>query len=125
MGLLRLLILSSLMLISTLVASFAPFYLNLSPRKVQLVSTYSTGLLVGAALTVVIPEGVATVYASLGDSEQEPHSRQHEHEHEEGVSGWIGASLSAGYILMQVSFLESDERCQSFFRFFVFFVFLF
>ncbi|GAA5993110.1 hypothetical protein JCM5350_007221 [Sporobolomyces pararoseus] len=114
MGLLRLLILSSLMLISTLVASFAPFYLNLSPRKVQLVSTYSTGLLVGAALTVVIPEGVATVYASLRDSEQEPHSHQHEHEHEEGVSGWIGASLLAGYILMQVPFLESDERCQSY-----------
>lgn len=93
MGLLRLILLSSLMLISTLVASFAPLYLELSPRKVKLVSTYSTGLLVGAALTVVIPEGVEAVYeASSSDS--------HRHSHEEGPSGWIGASLLAGFVLM-------------------------
>ncbi|GAA5963694.1 hypothetical protein JCM3765_003547 [Sporobolomyces pararoseus] len=118
MGLLRLLILSSLMLVSTLVASFAPFYLNLSPLKVKLVSTYSTGLLVGAALTVVIPEGVAAVYESLSDSQDSQHSgspQSHSHHHEEGVSSWIGASLLAGFILMYIidSITSHDDSHQS------------
>jgi zinc transporter 9 len=96
MGLYRLVVLSSLMLLSTLLASFAPLYLDLSPRKVKLVSTYSTGLLVGAALSIVIPEGVSAVFESTeggGTSETN-------HRHDEGSSGWIGASLLAGFILM-------------------------
>lgn len=92
MGLGRLLLLSTLMLSSTLIASFLPLYLDLSPRKLQLVSTYSTGLLVGAALTVVIPEGVKAVFESSGNNGG-------------GVEGWIGASLLAGFILMYVTIL--------------------
>ncbi|GAA5940040.1 uncharacterized protein JCM15063_001682 [Sporobolomyces koalae] len=103
MGLTRVVTLTSLMLASTILASFAPLYLNLSRRSVQLVSTYSTGLLVGAALTVVIPEGVAAVFASIPASA-----------HDDSAAGAIGASLLGGFILMYVidsihSHSESDR----------------
>ena len=93
MGLYRLVVLSLLMLISTLLASFAPLHFNFSPTSLDRVSTYSTGLLVGAALTVVIPEGVAAVFESIEHSGES-------HQHGGGSSGWIGASLLAGFILM-------------------------
>ncbi|GAA6062192.1 hypothetical protein JCM10212_006473 [Sporobolomyces blumeae] len=90
MAFLRLVTLSVLMLLSTLLASSIPYLVPLAPDTVHHISTYSSGLLVGAALTVVIPEGVHAVYqaTSLDDDEGE------------STSGWIGASLLAGFILM-------------------------
>lgn len=42
MGFLRLVVMATLMLVATLLASFTPLYFDLSPRKVAQVSTYST-----------------------------------------------------------------------------------
>lgn len=42
MGFQRLVVMATLMLFATLLASFTPLYFNLSPRKVAQVSTYST-----------------------------------------------------------------------------------
>lgn len=92
MGFLQLLLLSSLMFLSTLLASFAPIFLDLSRAKLDIVSTFSNGILIGSALSIVIPEGVAAVYGSI-------HSGSN-HGEEEEVSGWIGMALLAGFILM-------------------------
>ncbi|GAA6024430.1 hypothetical protein JCM11491_001732 [Sporobolomyces phaffii] len=94
MGLSRLVGLSTLMLVSTVLASFAPLYLDLSPRRVALVSTYSTGILVGAALSIIVPEGVAAVFRSLD------RDRASTSDHDDATASAIGASLVAGFILM-------------------------
>ncbi|GAA5868788.1 hypothetical protein JCM1840_005117 [Sporobolomyces johnsonii] len=97
MGFARLVLLSFLMLVSTLLASFSPLYLNLSRKTVQAVSIYSTGLLVGAALTVVIPEGVATVFRNAQPRDDHHHGDDHAFE---TSSHWVGAALLGGFILM-------------------------
>ncbi|GAA5957991.1 hypothetical protein JCM21900_004739 [Sporobolomyces salmonicolor] len=102
MGFARLVLLSFLMLVSTLLASFSPLYLKLSPKTVQAVSIYSTGLLVGAALTVVIPEGVATVFmnAQSGDEHHDDDGEEHRQGEFETSSHWVGVALLGGFILM-------------------------
>ncbi|KAK4701151.1 solute carrier family 39 (zinc transporter), member 9, partial [Phenoliferia sp. Uapishka_3] len=82
------------MLLATLLASFTPLYLTLSASRIATISTYATGLLVGAALTVIIPEGVEAVYDNRGAG---GHT---DGEHEGEMAGWVGASLLAGFILM-------------------------
>ncbi|KAL8293763.1 hypothetical protein RQP46_000464 [Phenoliferia psychrophenolica] len=84
------------MLLATLLASFTPLYITLSPTRISVISTYATGLLVGAALTVIIPEGVEAVYDNRGDRTHGDHA----HEHEGQMAGWIGTALLAGFILM-------------------------
>lgn len=90
------------MLISTLLAAFTPYILSLSPRRLKLISTYSVGLLVGAALTVVVPEGVQAVYSSrmrmnaVGSEEGEMGHAQEG----EDMAGWIGMALLSGFVLM-------------------------
>lgn len=86
MGLARLLLLSFIMLFATLLAAFTPLLVVLSPRRIQHISTYGVGLLVGAALTVVIPEGVEAVYRHSGPEEE--------------ASGWVGGALLGGFLLM-------------------------
>lgn len=86
MGLARLLLLSFIMLFATLLASFAPLLVTLTQRQVQVISTFGVGLLVGAALTVVIPEGVEAVYGHSGPGEE--------------ASGWVGGALMGGFLLM-------------------------
>lgn len=99
MGLERLLLLTTLMLISTLLAAFTPYILSLSPRRLKLISTYSVGLLVGAALTVVVPEGVQAVYSSRGRMAGEEGEGPHGEEGED-MAGWIGMALLSGFVLM-------------------------
>lgn len=55
----------------------------------EAISVFGMGILVGAALTIIIPEGVETIYDSIpkGDHEDSPHSA-------------IGLSLLAGFALM-------------------------
>lgn len=58
-------------------------------KNLEAVSVFGMGILVGAALTIIIPEGVETVYDSIpdGDHADSPHSA-------------IGLSLLAGFALM-------------------------
>ncbi|KFM72998.1 Zinc transporter ZIP9, partial [Stegodyphus mimosarum] len=59
-----LLFLSSAMLIGCYMAGMIPLIVTLSEDKLQLVSVLGAGLLVGTALSVIIPEGVNTLYAT-------------------------------------------------------------
>lgn len=111
MGFTRLVVLSVVMFGGTAVAAYLPTRLNLNPRSVRLISLASTGILIGAALAIVIPEGVEAVYAShelaesslsAAHSDSHHHRRQeHEHSHDgEENASWIGAMLLAGFIFM-------------------------
>ncbi|KAG8195367.1 hypothetical protein JTE90_001385 [Oedothorax gibbosus] len=59
-----LLFLSSAMLIGCYMAGMIPLIVSLSEDKLQIVSVLGAGLLVGTALSVIIPEGVNTLYSS-------------------------------------------------------------
>jgi hypothetical protein len=62
----------------------------------------SSGLLLGAALVVVIPEGVSAVYSSsLQDGDAHGDNDEHGHGHAAHENaGWIGIALLSGFILM-------------------------
>ncbi|BGO91284.1 hypothetical protein NBRC10512_007021 [Rhodotorula toruloides] len=98
MGFAHLAALASAMAAATLLASFLPLYISLSPKAVTRTSTYATGLLCGAALSIVIPEGVTAVFEHSGGGD-DGSSTGVEDAHESN-SGWIGAALLAGFLLM-------------------------
>ncbi|GAA5997703.1 Mn(2+) transporter ATX2 [Rhodotorula paludigena] len=90
----RLVVLASAMLVATLLAGFAPLYVRLSPYKVRVTETISVGILVGAALSIIVPEGVAAVFENtVPDDDGDGHGH-------EANAGWIGAALLAGFVLM-------------------------
>ncbi|GAA6007668.1 hypothetical protein JCM10207_004834 [Rhodosporidiobolus poonsookiae] len=91
MGFTRVVVLSAALLAGTAIAAALPLWLKLPVRHLRMVSHMSVGVLVGAALTVVIPEGVAAVFEASehGDAGH----------HDENAS-WVGAALLAGFILM-------------------------
>ncbi|GAA5982173.1 hypothetical protein JCM10908_004767 [Rhodotorula pacifica] len=105
MGLAHLIGLSTAVLVSTLVASFAPLYAPLSQSKLEAISLLSSGILPGAALSVVIPEGVAALYRATegqqgggGGNDAPPHGG--DHDAGEDNTKWIGLALLAGFLLM-------------------------
>lgn len=104
MGLANLIGLSSAVLVSTLVASFAPLYAPLSQSKLEAVSLLASGILPGAALSVVIPEGVAALYrATAANGRHHGDAPDHHHHADDGDEGntqWIGLALLTGFLLM-------------------------
>ncbi|KAL2915815.1 hypothetical protein HK105_204516 [Polyrhizophydium stewartii] len=63
-SLLWLLVLSVSMLTGSFMAGNLPLAISLSAERLRLVSTFGSGLLVGTALVVIIPEGVDTLYSA-------------------------------------------------------------
>lgn len=85
----HLLELAGVLAVSTGVAAAVPLVLSPSPRVTSWISTVSSGILVGAALFVVIPEGVDQVYRSRAGKEVIGSTRT-----------WVGIALLSGFILM-------------------------
>jgi len=97
------LVLSLVMLAGSYLAGSIPLHLSMSEEKLQLVSVMGAGLLVGTALSVIIPEGMMTLNLAY---QQTPHQHgteetAHEH-HENPVPHIIGVSLVLGFIFMLV-----------------------
>jgi len=87
---LPLLELSGLLFAGTAVAAGAPLVLSPSPRSTACISALSSGILVGAALFVVIPEGVDQVYrAAKGGKVVVGSTRT-----------WVGIALLSGFLIM-------------------------
>ncbi|KAF2206901.1 hypothetical protein CERZMDRAFT_63202 [Cercospora zeae-maydis SCOH1-5] len=63
-GLLLLLLLSLVMAGASFAAGILPLSFALTPRQLRLITALGTGVLVGTALIVIIPEGVETLYAA-------------------------------------------------------------
>merc|ERR550517_2047580 len=79
-------------------------------EKLQLVSVMGAGLLVGTALSVIIPEGMQTLNMAYSIKEHASHhggedteESGHAHQHEENpVPHIIGVSLVLGFIFMLI-----------------------
>jgi len=91
----HIMLLSLAMFFGCFVAGLVPLAGNLSARKIQMMSIFGAGLLVGTALAVIIPEGVQALYDLSAESAEEGE----EHGHRDHAAT-IGLSLISGFVLM-------------------------
>ena len=71
-------LLSFAMFLSTFVLGLAPLKLNLQPKMLKMCSLVGAGLLVGAALIIIMPEGVIVLISALSKRENQPESNSDE-----------------------------------------------
>ncbi|KAF1987917.1 Zip-domain-containing protein [Aulographum hederae CBS 113979] len=69
-GLLLLLTLSSIMALASFLAGSLPLSFSLSQRQLRSITAVGTGVLVGTALIIIIPEGIETLYSSSSKAHQ-------------------------------------------------------
>lgn len=67
-----------------------PLRLPLSQKQINLTSFFSMGIILGTALVIAIPEGIETLYQSVGDNNNEL------------IPRYIGLGLVAGFIIMYI-----------------------
>jgi len=108
-GSLKLIILCGVMLFGSYLAGSIPLFISLSEEKLQLVSVMGAGLLLGTALSVIIPEGIQTLnMAYKGGHHHEASlaggpTPTHGHEEEENPAHHlIGVALVLGFIFMLI-----------------------
>jgi len=107
-GALNIIILSFVMLFGSYIAGSIPLFMSLSEEKLQLVSVLGAGLLLGTALSVIIPEGMQTLNMAYRPSTKVEEHHHHEEGGEEGeshdnpVPHLIGVSLVLGFIFMLI-----------------------
>jgi len=99
----KLILLSVVMLMGSYLAGSIPLFIALSEEKLQLVSVMGAGLLLGTALSVIIPEGMQTLNMAYSSSKTEHHHDHEGHDHEENpVPHLIGVSLVLGFLFMLI-----------------------
>ncbi|ORY35533.1 Zinc/iron permease [Naematelia encephala] len=93
MGLVLLLAQCVCMFVASFLCGSLPlmFKSAMSGLRLKAISVLGMGLLVGAALTIIIPEGVSTLYDSLPNDGRD---------HEEATIRAVGLSLLSGFALM-------------------------
>ncbi|EPS38179.1 hypothetical protein H072_7935 [Dactylellina haptotyla CBS 200.50] len=108
-----LLFLSVVIASTSIAAGILPLALSLSRKRVQAISNFGMGLLVGTSLIVILPEGVSTLYSayeSQPEVSKAPHSNtirspsllpRDEH-HEASPERYVGLSLVLGFVFMYV-----------------------
>lgn len=129
-----LILLTIVMLIGSYLAGSIPLVVTLSDEKLKVVTVFGAGLLVGTALTVIIPEGIRALYSSdvhVMVSSQSPNGKLPEqihagaaagssgvvagisadsHDHDPEHSATIGLSLVLGFIFMMIVDQISSRR---------------
>ncbi|XKL63021.1 hypothetical protein PGB90_005385 [Kerria lacca] len=99
-----LILLSVLMFVASYGIGFIPLTITFSESKLQLVSTFGAGLLVGTALAVIIPEGVRLLYmiifSTQSKSKSEDTITKNNQIHDSNLSTLMGFTLVLGFILM-------------------------
>ncbi|KAG8896901.1 hypothetical protein FRC01_011572, partial [Tulasnella sp. 417] len=83
--------------ISSFIVGMLPLSVSLSQQRLAQFSTLGTGLLLGAAMGVIIPEGIEATYDALPKSSSTSSSA---HSHESSPSLRIAMSLLSGFTLM-------------------------
>jgi len=106
-GILNLVIFSFVMLFGSYLAGSIPLFMSLSEEKLQLVSVLGAGLLLGTALSVIIPEGMQTLNMAYSINKEHHHhegggDHGEEGHHDNPVPHLIGVSLVLGFIIMMV-----------------------
>jgi len=101
--------LSVVMLIGSYIAGSVPLIMTLSEERLNLASILGAGLLVGAALTVIIPEGIQMLYSQVLEEIERTQEKTtsgtaaelHNHDHRtQGLETVIGLALVLGFIFM-------------------------
>lgn len=108
----KLVVLSVVMLLGSYLAGSIPLFISMSEEKLQLVSVMGAGLLVGTALSVIIPEGMQTLNMAYQHNKGEEEEGEH-HEHDNPVPHLIGVSLVLGFIFMLVIDQVAASRSSS------------
>ncbi|XP_065919269.1 zinc transporter ZIP9-like [Dysidea avara] len=111
-------IFSVAMFFGSYLAGCLPLMFSLSPSRLQLVTALGAGLLVGTALTVIIPEGMDTILEEVSSVHEKdlsasvptasqgetPSSSDHDHpgSHElpQQCHVFIGVSMALGFVFM-------------------------
>jgi len=78
----------------TFSVGYLPTKLSASARIMNLISLFGAGLLVGAALIVIVPEGMTVLYESM--------KSKSEGNDAETINRYAGSSLVFGFIVMLV-----------------------
>lgn len=63
----------------TYLCGIVPLYLTLSKTKLRILEVVGAGLLVGASMTVVLPEGASALFSSDGEGKSSSSSSGHSH----------------------------------------------
>lgn len=98
-------LLSVVMLIGSYMAGSIPLIMSLSESKLQIVSIFGAGLLVGTALSVIIPEGIRALFSSVPLHKEitagvtSAHEVAGEHSQPD-LNAAIGFSLVLGFVVM-------------------------
>nr|CAG4645843.1 EOG090X0EEU [Lynceus sp. MCZ IZ 141354] len=113
-----LLLLSFVMLVGSYIVGNIPLMFSMSEEKLHLVSVLGAGLLVGAALTVIIPEGIQMLFSSQIHQENKGTDKPGEHHDDHGdLHTLIGFALVFGFIFMllvdQIGSLKSFSDVES------------
>lgn len=100
----KLLIISFVMGVSSYAVGLIPLSFPLSPHKIQAISVLGSGILVGTALVVIIPEGVSMIFEA--SSEQPSNSSPTLFRRDDEASGnkraEVGLSLLFGFLFMYI-----------------------
>ncbi|KAJ6263262.1 Zinc transporter [Drechslerella dactyloides] len=109
-----LLFLSLVITSTSIAAGILPLALSLSRKRVQAISSFGMGLLVGTSLIVIIPEGVSTLYSAYTTEQPTPDagplrhrdndapgvSEPEHHHHEASPERYVGLALVLGFVFM-------------------------
>ncbi|KAF2675382.1 Zinc/iron permease [Microthyrium microscopicum] len=96
-GPLMLLILSAIMATSSFLAGMLPLSLSLSQRQLRIITALGSGILIGTALVIIIPEGIETLYAHHEITKRATSKDEHDDDQNSSV---VGISLVFGFALM-------------------------
>lgn len=109
-------LLSVAMFLGSYISGFVPFAFNLEKHRINQLNVAGSGLLVGTALSVIIPEGVSALYSQKHHDEHhgsdelidadhtetpEEHFEDEDHQHDE-VHQYVGLSLLFGFLIMLI-----------------------
>merc|ERR1712113_77063 len=115
----HILMLSLAMFIGSYISGMAPLAFKLKKDQINQLNVAGSGLLVGTALSVIIPEGVSALYSQQhhddahaehhdyaefgepGDHDAHEHDEHDDHQHDE-VHQFVGLALLSGFLVMVI-----------------------
>jgi solute carrier family 39 (zinc transporter), member 9 len=98
-GFIMLLFLSGIMAVGSFVAGAAPLSFTLSAHRLRIITTLGSGLLIGIALVIIIPEGAESLYGSQRKSGKRAANYNHV-ENQTSPHSVLGLCLIIGFALM-------------------------
>lgn len=95
----EIIMMASSMFIVTFFMGYLPTRLSAPQKIMNLISLYGAGLLVGAALIVIVPEGMTVLFNAVTEQEK-PLTPAERHETDELINRYVGLSLIVGFTIM-------------------------